>query len=117
MLLVYVNVEVIRCISECSFVDIGMRVYELMYLFFLMKHTPPKTTQGRSSAASDVYRRKVEQGRVDYTVFVKDLLTGFEGDSTPPIGAGDEVVPYTHLRAHETLRYIECRLLHEKKKT
>ena len=31
-----------------------------------------------------------EQGRVDYTVFVKDLLTGFEGDSTPPIGAGDE---------------------------
>ena len=34
-----------------------------------------------------------EQGRVDYTVFVKDLLTGFEGDSTPPIGAGDEEFP------------------------
>lgn len=34
-----------------------------------------------------------EQGRVDYTVFVKDLLTGFEGDSTPPIGVGDEEFP------------------------
>ena len=34
-----------------------------------------------------------EQGRVDYTVFVKDLLTGFEGESTPPIGAGDEEFP------------------------
>ena len=34
-----------------------------------------------------------EMGRVDYTVFVKDLLTGFEGESTPPIGAGDEEFP------------------------
>ena len=35
-----------------------------------------------------------EMGRVDYTVFVKDLLTGFEGQSSPPIGsAGDEEFP------------------------
>ena len=34
-----------------------------------------------------------EQGRVDYTVFVKDPLTGFEGESTPPIGAGDQEFP------------------------
>lgn len=34
-----------------------------------------------------------EQGRVDYTVFVKDLLTGFEGESTPPIGTGDDEFP------------------------
>ena len=35
-----------------------------------------------------------EMGRVDYTVFVKDLLTGFEGESAPPIGsAGDEEFP------------------------
>ena len=35
-----------------------------------------------------------EMGRVDYTVFVKDLLTGFEGESSPPIGsAGDEEFP------------------------
>ena len=34
-----------------------------------------------------------EMGRVDYTVFVKDLLTGFEGESMPPIGAGDNEFP------------------------
>ena len=34
-----------------------------------------------------------EMGRVDYTVFVKDLLTGFEGESAPPLGAGDEEFP------------------------
>ena len=35
-----------------------------------------------------------EMGRVDYTVFVKDLLTGFEGESSPPIGSsGDEEFP------------------------
>ena len=34
-----------------------------------------------------------EMGRVDYTVFVKDLLTGFEGESMPPIGAGDDEFP------------------------
>ena len=54
-------------------------------------------------AVSDVVKLQVdsgldiindgEQGRVDYTVFVKDILTGFEGDSTPPIGAGDEEFP------------------------
>jgi 5-methyltetrahydropteroyltriglutamate--homocysteine methyltransferase len=34
-----------------------------------------------------------EQGRVDYTVYIKDRLTGFEGESTPPVGAGDEEFP------------------------
>ena len=34
-----------------------------------------------------------EMGRVDYTVFVKDLLTGFEGESLPPLGAGDDEFP------------------------
>ncbi len=28
----------------------------------------------------------------------------------------DQSVSYTHLRAHDTLRYLVCRLLHEKKK-
>jgi 5-methyltetrahydropteroyltriglutamate--homocysteine methyltransferase len=45
------------------------------------------------SAVTDVVRRQVEtglsivndgeQGRADYTVYVKDRLTGFEGESTP----------------------------------
>ena len=54
-------------------------------------------------AVADVVSRQVEcgldvindgeMGRVDYTVFVKDLLTGFEGESMAPIGAGDEEFP------------------------
>jgi 5-methyltetrahydropteroyltriglutamate--homocysteine methyltransferase len=34
-----------------------------------------------------------EQGRVDYTVYLKDRLTGFEGPSAPPLGTGDEEFP------------------------
>ena len=56
------------------------------------------------NAVADAVRRQVdcgldvindgEMGRVDYTVFVKDLLSGFEGESMPPIGsAGDEEFP------------------------
>ena len=56
------------------------------------------------NAVADAVQRQVdcgldvindgEMGRVDYTVFVKDLLSGFEGESMPPIGsAGDEEFP------------------------
>src|SRR5271169_6975204 len=34
-----------------------------------------------------------EQGRTDYTVHVLDRLTGFAGESTPPLGIGDEEFP------------------------
>src|SRR5262245_46977694 len=34
-----------------------------------------------------------EQGRVDYTVYVKDRLAGFAGASAPPLGTGDEEFP------------------------
>ncbi len=34
-----------------------------------------------------------EQGRVDYTVYIKDRLTGFEGVSAPPLGTGEEAFP------------------------
>ena len=30
-----------------------------------------------------------EQGRTDYTVHVLDRLTGYEGESAPPMGTGD----------------------------
>ena len=33
-----------------------------------------------------------------------------------PQTQSDDAVSYTHLRAHETLRYLVCRLLLEKKK-
>jgi len=34
-----------------------------------------------------------EQGRTDYTVHVIDRLTGFEGESSPPMGTGDAEFP------------------------
>src|SRR5215475_11305446 len=34
-----------------------------------------------------------EQGRTDYTVHVKDRLTGFEGPSAAPLGTGDPEFP------------------------
>jgi 5-methyltetrahydropteroyltriglutamate--homocysteine methyltransferase len=34
-----------------------------------------------------------EQGRADYTVHVKDRLTGFEGPSAPPLGTGEPEFP------------------------
>ena len=34
-----------------------------------------------------------EQGRTDYTVHVIDRLTGFEGQSTPPLGNGEPEFP------------------------
>ncbi len=34
-----------------------------------------------------------EQGRTDYTVHVKDRLSGFEGPSTPPLGTGGDEFP------------------------
>jgi 5-methyltetrahydropteroyltriglutamate--homocysteine methyltransferase len=34
-----------------------------------------------------------EQGRTDYTVHVIERLTGFEGQSTPPLGTGEPEFP------------------------
>ena len=43
----------------------------------------------------------------------EETLTVFE-----ELASGcEDAVSYTHLRAHETLRYLVCRLLLEKKKT
>src|SRR5665811_2223997 len=68
-----------------------------------MTPRPPRSTRVRSSAASDVYKR--------------------QGDNRPGFAAGKphwratpESVSYTHLRAHETVLDLVCRLLLEKKK-
>ena len=77
-----------------------------------MIRRPPRSTQSRSSAASDVYKRQVaypvqraaaavysEEGKKQ----VRDLIDYYMA------------VSYTHLRAHETPEHIVCRLLLEKK--
>ena len=85
--------------------------------FCLMIRRPPRSTQSRSSAASDVYKRQIEgtellaralqheMDHLDGRLFV-DRLRGIKRDP----------VSYTHLRAHETVLDLVCRLLLEKKK-
>ena len=82
-----------------------------------MIRRPPRSTQSRSSAASDVYKRQlVQQAR-----FAQPRV-GQDGDELglalvrDLLESGLEAVSYTHLRAHETVLDLVCRLLLEKKK-
>ena len=97
-----------------------------------MIRRPPRSTLDRSSAASDVYKRQVNllalvivDGDLDWpgvgqaeagVVFgaqraleVDHLAGAVDG----PVGV--EAVSYTHLRAHETVLDLVCRLLLENK--
>ena len=94
-----------------------------------MIRRPPRSTLDRSSAASDVYKRQVFRGEALHRIGASLIhrLAGFdvmldfvfiqagEGDKT---GGEDlpDAVSYTHLRAHETVLDIVCRLLLAKKK-
>ena len=89
----------------------------MVTFFFLMIRRPPRSTQSRSSAASDVYKRQDSEYKIwlhfyvtnDYSSDdIETLFNDFQID--------DEPVSYTHLRAHETPEHLVCRLLLEKKK-
>ena len=76
-----------------------------------MIRRPPRSTLDRSSAASDVYKRQNLNREKLYN------------DTPEFINQPDELkkdfvvaVSYTHLRAHETVLDLVCRLLLEKKK-
>eukprot|EP00657_Telonema_sp_P-1_P008881 TRINITY_DN31135_c0_g1_i1.p1 TRINITY_DN31135_c0_g1~~TRINITY_DN31135_c0_g1_i1.p1 ORF type:complete len:127 (+),score=54.57 TRINITY_DN31135_c0_g1_i1:84-464(+) len=108
-----------------------------------MIRRPPRSTQSRSSAASDVYKRQMLQllGVSSTFVFVT-MQTAMDGVLLPQqrlfplyvilvatsicsIAVAETVqhgvsallspVSYTHLRAHETVLDLVCRLLLEKK--
>ena len=91
-----------------------------------MIRRPPRSTLDRSSAASDVYKRQVDVGLFVEAGFQLhddgDLLAAAYGFTQQlhqfRIGAGavNGPVSYTHLRAHETVLNLVCRLLLEKKK-
>ena len=86
--------------------------------FFLMIRRPPRSTQGSSSAASDVYKRQVGQTlRVADRCHRLDGLAGHGVATGIARVCGVAAVSYTHLRAHETVLDLVCRLLLEKKKT
>ena len=82
-----------------------------------MIRRPPRSTQGRSSAASDVYKRQP----VEQALGPEEVDVGERAEEEQALDArreADEVEPvsYTHLRAHETPEHLVCRLLLEKKK-
>ena len=77
----------------------------------------PKSTQGRSSAASDVYKRQMLEVFGVYRRGVHpSTRTPFAADRPLVSLSEPEPVSYTHLRAHETVLDLVCRLLLEKKK-
>jgi 5-methyltetrahydropteroyltriglutamate--homocysteine methyltransferase len=80
------------------------RVVELM----LEEHKHPgakaaELAEAVRHAVADVVEKQIasgldvindgEQGRTDYTVHVKDRLTGFDGPSSPPLGTGEPEFP------------------------
>ena len=82
-----------------------------------MIRRPPRSTLDRSSAASDVYKRQkgfllAQVGQPNPTLDPEALEDGWSNRSEN----GDTPVSYTHLRAHETVLDLVCRLLLEKKK-
>ena len=96
----------------------------LFVFFFLMIRRPPRSTLDRSSAASDVYKRQVWRwvaarqmqvhlatGDVENADHVATTLLNVDWMRVPR-----DAVSYTHLRAHETVLDLVCRLLLEKKK-
>src|SRR5450756_2862609 len=73
-----------------------------------MIRRPPRSTQSRSSAASDVYKRQMMNRQQP------SALQNLPGSAFQP---AFWAVSYTHLRAHETRHELVCRLLLEKKNT
>ena len=100
------------CLDICCVVCCCFFVF-----FFFMIRRPPRSTQSRSSAASDVYKRQF-QNRPAHPVPVDAVAADGISDTADPVQPLRTVVPvsYTHLRAHETVLDLVCRLLLEKKK-
>ena len=82
-----------------------------------MIRRPPRSTQSRSSAASDVYKRQGLQA-IGGNLYVETPVAGARTEDIPGQNGMGSLAPvsYTHLRAHETVLDLVCRLLLEKKK-
>ena len=82
-----------------------------------MIRRPPRSTLDRSSAASDVYKRQAYM-TLDSGATWNPLTTNIPGNYFVVRFLNDTLgaVSYTHLRAHETVLDLVCRLLLEKKK-
>ena len=82
-----------------------------------MIRRPPRSTLDRSSAASDVYKRQLLD---DVAGDLQFRHVENDDPAAQPRQRRLQRVPipvsYTHLRAHETVLDLVCRLLLEKKK-
>eukprot|EP00831_Metopus_contortus_P053837 TRINITY_DN45247_c0_g1_i1.p2 TRINITY_DN45247_c0_g1~~TRINITY_DN45247_c0_g1_i1.p2 ORF type:complete len:112 (+),score=21.70 TRINITY_DN45247_c0_g1_i1:114-449(+) len=91
-----------------------------------MIRRPPRSTQGVSSAASDVYKRQTQSTwePIQYDGYIRDNKHSLKTNVILLDRASARhfrkhcpgPVSYTHLRAHETSLHLVCRLLLEKKK-
>ena len=83
-----------------------------------MIRRPPRSTLDRSSAASDVYKRQGKHiGSASKTAGARRRPIRNQPDEVLTPEDLVHAVSYTHLRAHETVLDLVCRLLLEKKKT
>ena len=82
-----------------------------------MLRRPPRSTLDRSSAASDVYKRQ-EQDSLAVVILplYHPAAALYNGGMRQTLLDDFAPVSYTHLRAHETVLDLVCRLLLEKKK-
>mgnify|MGYP003381533765 CR=1 FL=1 len=82
-----------------------------------MIRRPPRSTLDRSSAASDVYKRQDPSDDLFPEVSVDPIPARSRRRGSAPLRFRRGLpVSYTHLRAHETVLDLVCRLLLEKKK-
>ena len=82
-----------------------------------MIRRPPRSTLDRSSAASDVYKRQVQEPEALEDEIEDDAHHAHDQHQPQQVAAvAAGAVSYTHLRAHETVLDLVCRLLLEKKK-
>ena len=81
-----------------------------------MIRRPPRSTLDRSSAASDVYKRQVHVHPLDLVRVGAGAARDFGEVELVAVARRDaDAVSYTHLRAHETVLDLVCRLLLEQK--
>ena len=104
-------------------IKLGNKEFFYFFIFFfLMIRRPPRSTPLYSSAASDVYKRQIQQLIRSQRIKCETKTKSPALKSCPQRrGICTRVytttpVSYTHLRAHETPEHLVCRLLLEKKK-